>query len=93
MPIHSFADRTTERLFREGRGRGIPPDILKRAMRVLDRIEAAASLSDLARVPGAKLEKLHRDRSGQYSVRVNDQWRICFCWDEGAHDVELTDYH
>lgn len=63
-------------------------------MRFLDRVEAAAALTDLSVFPGDRLEKLQGNRAGQYSVRVNDQWRICLRWDgDGAHDVELTDYH
>lgn len=73
MPILSFAERETERLFRDGRSRRIPPEILKRAMRFLDRLEAAVALTDLSVFPGDRLEKLQGGRTGQYSVRVNDQ--------------------
>lgn len=93
VPIHSFHDRETERLFREGKARRIPPDIKQRASDRLLQLNRATALSDLNAFPGAKLEKLQRDRVGQYSIRVNDQWRICFRWVDGAHDVELVDYH
>ena len=70
---------------------------LERSARLkLDRLEAAASLSDLAALPGNRFEALHGDRKGQYSIRINDQWRICFEWDEGApgpSSVEIVDYH
>ena len=60
----------------------------------LDRLEAATSLSDLAALPGNRLEMLKGDRAGQYSIRINDQWRICFKWKDGnASDVEIADYH
>lgn len=64
------------------------------ALRKLRMLEAAASLTDLRVPPGNRLERLRGDRSGQYSIRINDQWRICFRWREGdAHDVEIADYH
>ena len=60
----------------------------------LDRLEAATSLKDLAALPGNRFEALKGDRKGQYSIRINDQWRVCFRWHEGdAHDVEIVDYH
>ena len=60
----------------------------------LRRLEAAASLKDLAAIPGNQLEALKRDRKGQYSIRINDQWRLCFVWrNDGAEDVEIVDYH
>lgn len=64
------------------------------AKRKLDHIHAAAALSDLGAIPGNRLEALAGDRAGQYSIRVNDQWRICFCWaDNDAFEVEIVDYH
>jgi proteic killer suppression protein len=63
------------------------------AKRKLDQLDAATSLRDLARLPGNRLEALAGDRTGQYSLRVNDQWRICFRWDGEARDVEVVDYH
>jgi len=60
----------------------------------LRRLEAATSLKDLAAIPGNQLEALKRDRKGQYSIRINDQWRLCFVWrNDGAEDVEIVDYH
>ncbi|HWR50425.1 MAG TPA: type II toxin-antitoxin system RelE/ParE family toxin [Bryobacteraceae bacterium] len=68
--------------------------IERAAMTRLARLDAATTLHDLAAIPGNRLEVLRGDRAGQYSIRVNDQWRICFTWHEGrAHDVEITDYH
>lgn len=68
--------------------------IRKQVLRKLDMIDAAAQVGDLRAPPGNRLEALSGDRAGQYSIRVNDQWRICFRWDEGAAwDVELVDYH
>ncbi len=70
---------------------------IERALRMkLDRLEAAVVLRDLAALPGNRLEALRGDRKGQYSIRVNDQWRICFTWERGApgpSDVEIVDYH
>ncbi len=73
--------------------RRFPPDILDRAFRKLVAIDAAEALDDLKVPPSNRLEKLKGNRAGQHSIRVNDQWRICFRWDGGAHDVELADYH
>ena len=67
--------------------------IEKQALRKLDALNAAASLSDLRAVPGNRLEALKHDRKGQHSIRINDQWRICFVWGtDGAADVEIVDY-
>jgi toxin HigB-1 len=68
--------------------------IAKAALRKLDMIDAATVLDDLRCPPGNRLESLKGDRAGQHSIRINDQWRICFVWrDGGAHDVEIVDYH
>ena len=92
--IKSFADEDTEAVFRGQRPRHLPPSILRPAARKLLIIHAAGSLSDLAEPPGNRLEKLKGRRMGQYSIRVNDQWRICFAWRDGdAFEVEVTDYH
>lgn len=90
--IRSFADRATEVIWRTGRTRGSPPsEVTKRKLAMLD---AAVELSDLRDPPGNRLEKLLGDRAGQYSIRINDQYRICFVWrDHDAHEVEITDYH
>ena len=91
--IRSFRDRDTEELFHREASRqwaGIARIALRR-LRLLNR---ARSLTDLRVPPGNRLEALKRDRAGQYSIRVNDQYRICFRWEDGdAYDVELTDYH
>lgn len=92
--IRSFADRDTEELFHGGSPRKVPPEVRARARRKLDLVNAAVSLSDLRVPPGNMLEALHGDRKGQYSIRVNDQWRICFRFAAGeARDVEIVDYH
>ena len=92
--IRSFRDRDTEALFGRGRPRGLPGSILRTALRKLAMVNAAADLADLRVPPGNRLEKLSGSREGQHSIRINDQWRLCFVWREGdAHDVEITDYH
>ncbi|AXS41277.1 type II toxin-antitoxin system RelE/ParE family toxin [Breoghania sp. L-A4] len=74
--------------------KGFPTDLVKPAIRKLTMIEYAAALGDLRSPPGNRLEKLSGDRVGQYSIRINDQWRICFVWtDGGAEEVEIVDYH
>ena len=94
MMMRSFRDRDTERVFRRERTRKLAPDILRIAQRKLAMLDAAESLSDLRVPPGNHLEKLSGDRDGQHSIRVNDQWRICFRWRGGdAQDVEIVDYH
>ncbi len=91
--IRSFADRETERLFRRervGRFRAFE----RIALRKLRMVDAAADIADLRVPPGNRLEKLKGDRDGQWSIRINDQWRVCFRWDDGdAFDVEIVDYH
>jgi proteic killer suppression protein len=92
--IRSFRDRETERLFRRERSRALPRDQQRVALRKLVQLDAAAALADLRVPPGNRLEPLRGDRTGQHSIRVNDQWRICFRWrEDGAHDVEIVDYH
>jgi toxin HigB-1 len=92
--IKSFADRDTERLFRREPVRRFPPDLRRVMLRKLVVLDAAESLEDLRSPPGNRLEKLRGDREGQHSIRVNDQWRICFRWaDDDAHNVEIVDYH
>ena len=92
--IQSFACAETERLFRDETSRRLPPPIQRTARRKLLLLQQARSLNDL-RVPyGNRLEALHGDHKGRHSIRVNDQWRICFRWDgDDAHDVEIVDYH
>jgi len=92
--IKSFQDRDTELLFQGQKPRSIPPDIWRRGTRKLLILHAATKLSELRVPPGNRLEKLKGDRSGQHSIRINDQWRVCFEWREGnAYHVEITDYH
>ena len=91
--IQSFADRDTQRIFETRKSRKWAT-ILVQALRRLDQIEASSSLKDLQVPPGNKLEALKGDRTGQHSIRINDQYRICFIWKkDGAHEVEITDYH
>jgi proteic killer suppression protein len=92
--IRSFRDPETERLFHRERSRRLPGDIQRPALRKLVMLEAAVALDDLRVPPGNRLEALKADRHGQHSIRINDQWRICFRWRSGgADDVEIVDYH
>jgi proteic killer suppression protein len=92
--ITSFADRDTERLFRREPVRRFPADLRRVMLRKLVAVDAAEALDDLRVPAGNRLEKLKRDRAGQYSIRINDQWRICFRWTgTDAADVEIVDYH
>ena len=92
--LRSFADRDTERLWQRQHVRSFDSRILRTALRKLVVLDAAVTLGDLRSPPGNRLEALKVDRSGQYSIRINDQWRICFAWREGdAYDVEIVDYH
>lgn len=92
--IRSFRDRDTRRFWEGFASRRYPPDIVKAAQRKLELIDAAGRLDDLRIPPGNRLEALSGDRRGQHSIRINQQWRICFRWTEGgAEDVEICDYH
>ena len=92
--IRDFQDRDTERLFHREPVRKWGSDVLRMGLRKLRILDAAATLEDLKSPPGNRLEKLRGDRAGHWSIRVNDQWRLCFRWREGdAHDVEMVDYH
>lgn len=92
--IRSFREKETERIFRRERSRKFPPKLQRQAQRKLLILDGAESLQDLRVPPGNRLEKLRGDRDGEHSIRINDQWRICFRWAEGdAHEVEITDYH
>jgi proteic killer suppression protein len=92
--IRSFADAETERFFTTGKSRRLPPDILKRAAMRLQQLDAATRIDDMRIPPSNRLEALRGGRAGQYSVRVNDQWRLCFRFEDGdAFDVEIVDYH
>ena len=92
--IRGFRDTETERLFRRERGSKLSRPLQRAALRKLLLLDAAESLDDLRVPPGNRLEKLAGDREGQYSIRVNDQYRVCFRWEGSeAHDVEVVDYH
>ena len=92
--IRSFRDRDTEAVFRGERCGRFARPVQRAAQRKLRMLDAAESLDDLRVPPGNRLEKLVGRRRGQYSMRVNDQWRVCFRWaEEDAHDVEIADYH
>ena len=90
--IRSFKCKETERIWQGQSSRKLPSDIQDRALRKLRQLDAAASVEDLRNPPGNRLEALKGDRAGQMSIRINDQWRICFRWSKGdADDVEIVD--
>lgn len=91
--IESFACEQTRKVFRGQMSRRLPGAIQRSARRKLLQLHAAAQLGDMAVPPGNRLEALKGGRLGQHSVRINDQWRICFRWESGAHEVEIVDYH
>ena len=93
--IKTFADANTKQFWETGKSKGMPPAGLRRmAQRKLTILDAAATLDDLRVPPGNRLHALEHDRAGQYSISINDQFRICFVWRNGdAYDVEITDYH
>lgn len=92
--IKSFADKATAALFSGRRVRTLPTEIQWRAYAKLQALDAADRLDFLRVPPSNRLEQLRGDREGQWSIRINDQWRLCFCWDDqDAYDVEITDYH
>ena len=92
--IKSFRNRDTERVFDRQRVRQWPSGVLRAALRKLLILDAAENLADLRVPPGNRLERLRGSREGQRSIRINDQWRICFRWRDGdAYDVEIVDYH
>ncbi len=92
--IVNFKSSEAETIFGGGRSRKLPPDIQNIAFRKLGYVDAAASLDDLRVPPGNRLEALKDDRKGQHSIRINDQWRVCFVWSgRNACDVEIVDYH
>jgi toxin HigB-1 len=92
--IRSFKDRVTEAVFRGESPKGFPSDLVKIARRKLGYLDAAVDLRDLRQPVGNRLEALKGDRRGQHSIRINDQFRICFRWTpQGLTDVEVTDYH
>jgi toxin HigB-1 len=91
--IESFACAETEKIFHARMSRRLPPDIQRTARRKLLQLNAAAQSLDMGVPPGNRLEALKGGPAGQHSIRVNDQWRICFRWASGAHEVEIVDYH
>lgn len=92
--IQSFRDRETERIWSGRRSRRLPQDIQATALRKLRMLNNAQVLEDLRVPPGNRLEALRGDRVGQHSIRINQQWRICFVWENGgASNVEIVDYH
>jgi toxin HigB-1 len=92
--LRSFKDRDTEAIWNRERSRRIDGPTQRVAWRKLAILDAAETLTDLRIPPGNRLEKLRGDRSGQYSIRINQQWRICFSWsDVGPEEVEIVDYH
>lgn len=92
--IRNFATAETEQFYSTGKSRRFPPDILKRAAMRLTQLGAAAHIEDLRLPPSNRLEALSHDRAGQWSIRINDQWRVCFRFENGdALDVEIVDYH
>ena len=92
--IESFANTETERLFATGKSRRLPPDILRRAVMRLTQLDAATVVEDMRQPPSNQLEVLSGNRAGQWSIRINDQWRVCFRFERGnAFEVEIVDYH
>jgi proteic killer suppression protein len=92
--IQSFKDAETEKIFNRIRSRKLPADIQQTALRKLRMLNNARTINDLRIPPANRLEKLVGERVGQYSIRINDQWRICFEWqDDNAYNVQIVDYH
>jgi toxin HigB-1 len=92
--IKTFADKHTAELYERGKSKRFPADVWRRALRKLEYLDLATRLDDLKVPPSNRLHKLERDRAGQHSISVNDQWRICFRFVDGdAYQVEVTDYH
>jgi toxin HigB-1 len=92
--IRTFKDAETQKIYQRERSRKLPSDIQQVALRKLRMINNAVNVNDLRVPPANRLEKMSGDREGQYSIRINDQWRICFDWKNGdAFNVEIADYH
>ena len=92
--IKTFADKRTQELYVTGKARRLPSEILTRARRKLEQINAAAALGDLKVPPSNRLHDLQDDRKGQHSISINERWRVCFRFVDGdAYDVEICDYH
>lgn len=92
--IKTFADKHTSDLFTKGKSRRLPPDLLRRSIRRLEYVHHATQLDDLRVPPSNRLHALRGDRKGQHAICINDQWRVCFRFEDGdAYDVEVADYH
>lgn len=92
--IKNFKDDEAQKIYQRQRSRKLPADIQQTALRKLRMINNSVSINDLRVPPANRLEKLSGDRAGQWSIRINDQWRVCFRWEgSDALDVEITDYH
>ncbi len=92
--IRTFRDKDAERIFRREHSKRLPAELQRAALRKLRMLNRALKMNDLRVPPANRLEKLKGDRRGQYSIRINDQWRICFQWSDGdALEVEIVDYH
>lgn len=92
--IKTFASKETEKLFQREASRVLPTNIQRKARQKLEILDAAEKMGGLKIPPGNRLEKLSGDRAGQHSIRINQQWRICFRWKDGdCYDVEIVDYH
>lgn len=94
LMIKNFASKETEKLFLREASRTLPTDIQRKARFKLEILDSAEQIDDLKVPPGNRLEKMSGDRQGQHSIRINNQWRICFVWKAGdAYNVEIVDYH
>ena len=91
--IRSFGDKETERLFRREKSKAVPPQLRERALAKLLVLNAATKVEELRFPPGNRLERLRGDREGQWSIRINNQYRICFRFEGDAYDAEVVDYH
>ena len=91
--IRTFRSKETEKIFNRQRSDRLPQDIQQVALRKLRMLNRAVTIQDLRVPPANRLEKLSGNRASQHSIRINDQWRVCFRWESGAHDVEIVDYH
>jgi toxin HigB-1 len=92
--IKSFADKETRKVWDRERSKAVPADLQRKALRKLEQIDVVDDLNELRVPPGNRLERLGGDRAGQYSIRINRQYRVCFTWEDGdAYEVEIVDYH
>ena len=94
MAIRGFQDKETRKVFTRQRSRVVPAELQRKVLKKLNQIHYAGELKDLRVPPGNRLEKLSGERADQHSIRINDQYRVCFVWEDGdAYDVEIVDYH